>query len=172
MGDYFLMSHMFNKKTPEDFGLVHSLDPEVLIRPSDNSQWKQRDLYDFGWGQENGYYKLPMPGFDGLVEIILHADNDEDRYGAAAVILDDHCDELLDKCLQIFSEDGDASRYAGFFRTLDLQVPLNRSPILGKHYAQIEEDYNKWKTIAEKVKGLEPPARKKGVFSRLWLRKG
>ena len=59
----FMMSMRFNKESPEDFGLIPSEDSDIYVKPSDNSLWKKRNLYDFGWGKENGFYKLPLPNF-------------------------------------------------------------------------------------------------------------
>ena len=66
MGTYFLMSRRFNKRQPEDFG----------------------------WGKETGFYRIPLLDFQGLVNLILQSKSEEDKYGAASVILDDYCDEL------------------------------------------------------------------------------
>lgn len=154
MGNYFLMSKRFNKQSPEDFGLISSKNPEVFTKPEDLSQWKSRQLYDYGWGKENGYYKIPMPDFNGLVDIILKSKNDDDKFGAAAVILDDYYDELLEKCFEIFEDKKDVKKYADFFKVLNLRNPINRSSTMGKHYTRISEDFEKWKTIARKIENI------------------
>ena len=151
MGKYFLMSMRFNKQLPKDFGLIPSGNSDIFISHDDNSQWKSRSLYDFGWGKENGYYKAPMPDFNELVNIILQSKNDDDKYGAAAVILDDHCEELLQKCFEIFADGNNVKKHTEFFKILKLQNPINRSPTIGKHYTHISEDFKKWKIIAKMV---------------------
>ena len=154
MGNYFLMSMRFNKKYPQDFGLIPSDNPGIFLRQEDGSQWKSRPLYDYGWGKENGYFKIPIPDFNGLVKIILQSKKDDDKYGAAAIILDDYCDELLNKCFKIFEDKKNTKRYSEFFKILKLQNPVNRSSIIGKHYSQISEDFEKWKTIAGKINSI------------------
>ena len=151
MGNYFMMSIRFNKQSPEEFGLTLNDNSDTFVRLNDNSQWKKRPLYDYGWGEENGYYKVPMPSFDELVSIILQSKNEDDKYGAAAVILDDFCDELMEKCFEIFEDGKDVKKYFEFFRILKLQNPINRSSIIGKHYSEVSKDFEKWKTIAKMV---------------------
>ena len=94
---------------------------------------------------------MPMPGFNELVDIILFSKNEEDKYGAASVILDDFGDELLDKCVEIFDIKKDLNLYADFFKILQLQKPFSRSSTIGKNASCISADYSKWKLIAEQV---------------------
>ena len=154
MGNYFLLSMRFNKRTPEDFGLVSSENSDIFIRQNDNSQWKSRPLYDYGWGKENGYFKIPMPNFAELVNIILESKSDDDKYGSAAVILDDYCEELLDKCFEIFESGDNLKNYSEFFKILQLQTPVNRSSTMGKEYSCVSEDYERWKMIANRISNI------------------
>ena len=56
---YFLMSFRFDKNKPEDFGLEKSpSNDNIFIDLRDNSEWLKKDLYDFGWGNEYGFYKI------------------------------------------------------------------------------------------------------------------
>lgn len=84
MGNYFVMSMIFNKCSDSDFGLV-SNGTDTAINPKDNSIWVKAALYDFGWGKENGFYKAPLPGFDILFDLALHSTNRDDMYGETAV---------------------------------------------------------------------------------------
>lgn len=149
--NFFMMSMRFNKSTPEDFGLVQTDDSGVYIMQSDNSLWKKRDLYDFGWGKENGYYRLPLPCFDDLVSIILNSNLKNNKYGAAAIILDDYCEELYDKCDEILKDTQKVDEYSEFFSILQLEKPINRSTIVGKRSIQVSEDYNKWEEISKRL---------------------
>ena len=154
MGDHFLISMRFDKQTLTDFGLIPSEEADVFVRQSDGSKWKARPSYDFGWGKENGCYKVPMPDFNELINIIMYSKDNDDKYGAAAVLLDDFCDELLDRCFEILADDKNVKRYSEFFKILNLQSPINRSPIVGKHYSRIAEDFEKWKTLAREVNSI------------------
>ena len=90
---YFLMSCRFNKQSPNDFGLKY--ENGVFYSKKDNSIWRICDLYDFGVGRENGFYKEPLPNFEGLVKILLDSSDKEDRYGAAAIIIYNYIDDLF-----------------------------------------------------------------------------
>jgi len=80
------MSNRFNKVSPADFDLVGTTDYESYTRPNDGTTWAARKLYNLGWGNENGFVRIPPPDFKLLIEIILKSDDQEDRYGAAALI--------------------------------------------------------------------------------------
>ena len=154
MGKHFLMSFRFNKQSPEDFGLIQSGNENVFLKPDDGSQWKAKPLYDYGWGKENGYYKTPLPNFESLVNIILQTENEDDKYGAAAVILDDFCTELLNKCFEIFELEKSPLEYCDFFKVLHLDWPINRNPAEGKRFNTVTEDFERWKQVSIKVKKL------------------
>ena len=151
MGNYFMMSMKSNPNLRADYGLAPSEEPDVFIRLSDHTKWKARDLYDYGRGLEEGYHKIPMPSFPELIDIILYSDDDEDKKGAAAVVLGDFAEKLLDKCFEIFAEEKELLRYYDFFGILQLQNPINRSPTIGKHFSDISKDFKKWEEIAKKV---------------------
>ncbi|MGI6745869.1 MAG: hypothetical protein ACOX45_06990 [Acutalibacteraceae bacterium] len=152
MGNYFLMSFRFNKSLPEDFGLIKSENLDLFKNLKDGSFWIQRSLYDYGWGKENGFCKTPIPDFNELVDIILSSKSEDDKYGAAAIILEDFCTELLDKCFKIFEDEKNIKKYCSFFEILHLDTPINRSPIKGKHFNEVSEDFEKWKQVSIKVK--------------------
>lgn len=88
MGTYFLMSKRFNKTSASDFGLVESKNDNLAFDLKTGEMWKKCPLFDFGWGCENGYCKLPIPNFRDLLRILLMENNsNDDIYGAAAIIL-------------------------------------------------------------------------------------
>ena len=103
MGKYFVMSKRFNKCNASDFGLVTE-GTDVAIDPKDGSVWIKAALYDFGWGKENGFYKSPQPDFDTLIELALHSTDEEDKYGAASILLDKYGDELLRQCENLMND--------------------------------------------------------------------
>jgi len=148
---FFMMSMRFNKKTYNEFGLILSGEPDVYVMTSDNSLWKKRQLYDFGWGRENGFYRLPLFGFNQLVELLLKSDIDDNKYGAAAVILDDYCEDLFVKSNEILNDKNRKQNYFDFFKILKLDQPMNRSYILGKSFKEISKDFEKWKELSIKV---------------------
>ena len=89
---YFLMSMKFNKQSPSDFGL--EIVNGKFVSSKDGSEWVQCQLYDYGWGKENGYYKKPLGSFEELIKIVLDFIDEEDSYGAASIIEDIYPNEL------------------------------------------------------------------------------
>lgn len=138
MGKYFVMSVRFNKCSALDFGLIPK-DSGTAIDPNDNSIWVKTELYDFGWGKENGFYKAPLPDFDTLLELVLHSEDRDDMYGAAAIILEKYADELFYRCEAMM-------RSAEVFR---LEEPLNRCSVDQKTSEQIKSNHTRWKKIAQ-----------------------
>ena len=53
MGHFFVMSTRFNKCDASDFGLLR-LAEDMALSPNDGSIWAKTELYNFGWGDENG----------------------------------------------------------------------------------------------------------------------
>ena len=68
MGHFFVMSTRFNKCDASDFGLL-PLAEDMALSPNDGSIWVKTELYNFGWGDENGYYRYPMPSFEKLFHL-------------------------------------------------------------------------------------------------------
>ena len=150
---YFLMSKRFNKVSPADFGLVCTTDYGSYTRPNDGTTWAARKLYNLGWGNENGFVRIPPPDFKLLIEIILKSDDQEDRYGAAALVIEDHPNELLEYCEDIFRKDVKSTiqEHLSFFKLLNLNLPTNLSFILGQSSNEIEIHHNRWKEISIRV---------------------
>ena len=163
MGNYFVMSTMFNKNNACDFGLV-PIDENYAINPIDNSLWHKCSLYDLGWGKENGFYKEPIPGFDVLFQIVLCSTDKEDIYGAAAIILDNFVDDLLSQCELIMYDPKRQREFKILVDLFNLKVPLNRLSVTGKSYEQIQDDYERWKIVSE--------AAKKNNSTRRFFKKG
>jgi hypothetical protein len=147
MGDYFVMSMRFNKHNASDFGLV-SIDMNTATNPNDNSTWIKTNLYDFGWGKENGYYKKPLPDYPCLFEMTLHSKNQDDAYGAAAIILEQYPEELLIQCEQLMTDNTRKKEFKKIIEIFKLNKEMNRSPVLQKSYAQVQNDFERWKKVS------------------------
>ena len=152
--EYFRMSFRFDQSKPEDFGL--KVSPNVngqYIDCIDNSTWEKTELYDYGWGNENGFVMLPKLGFDELWYLLVNSPIKNNRYGAAAIIENQFCDNLLKYLLNMFKsstfQPNDALKNA--FKILKLNEARNRSDIYGKSSIQIAEDCRRWDLIAAKV---------------------
>ncbi len=151
---YFLMSMQHDQEKPEDFGLASTDLPDLYKLSKDGSRWVSRKLFDFGWGEENGFCRIPVPGFDDLIQIALESDDWQNKYGAAAILLKDYPEQLLAKCETLLRSSDTAKPYAGFFKDLQLNKPINRSEILGKSLTQVMADYAHWKKLAERINEL------------------
>ena len=149
----FLLSFRLNKENPSDFGLIGPNDEGFYIRIIDGSIWQSRKLYDNGWGQENGFVRIPYLDFKSLVEIVLNSEDQEDRLGAAEIIIEDHPDELLQYCEHIFieSDKSNIEKNRSFFKILNLKQPYNRSVTLNQRSEEIEKQHFRWKAIAKNV---------------------
>ena len=128
MGKYFRMSKRFNKKTPSDFGLTTDAKGDYAIDPEDNSKWKPCSLYDFGWGNEIGYYRIPLPGFAELLQISIESNDSDDMYGAAAIILEKYPNDLLEYCEELFGPSINKRTAKQLIKAFQLDQCINRSP--------------------------------------------
>lgn len=154
MGHFFVMSTRFNKCDASDFGLL-PLAEDMAASPNDGSIWVKTELYNFGWGDENGYYRYPMPSFEKLFHLVLNSADEEDIYGAASVILKRYPDELLKQCEAIAENRGGSDDFGKLVKVFRLDSPVNRSPVLRKTYAQIQQDSRRWREIAYLAKGVK-----------------
>ena len=152
MGNYFLMSTRFNKQEASDFGLLQTEESDLAINPADHSIWRKCALYDYGWGRENGYYKTPILAYDGLLELVLFSRHEDDVYGAAAIILDEYPNELLETCESMSSCHKRTSEFKKISSVFRLHLGINYSPIIGKTLEEIEKDACRWKAISTAAK--------------------
>jgi len=150
MGRFFRMSNRFNKSKPCDFGLVEMQKDSCAVDPEDGSQWLPCSLFDFGWGEENGFYKVPLPKYRELLKIVLESEDYDDVYGAAAIILEKYPDDLLSSCEELFSSEHSDIKFK-LTSIFQLQLCINRSKIQGKTYREILDDTNRWHAIGKAV---------------------
>lgn len=161
MGEYFKISTRFNKQKASDFGLVELESTASAIDPTDNSIWIRCSLYDFGWGEENGYYRVPLPNYSELFQIVLHSEQEDDVYGAAAMILKQYPDELLETCEQMGVSPSASEEFMKIASVFHLHLGINHSPIIGKAVTEIEKDAQRWKNISYFVK---PKKKTRGIW--------
>ena len=151
---YFRMSRRFNKNAVEDFDLL--VVGETIIDPSDGSFWIQKKLFDFGWGNENGFLRLPELQFPDYWLLLTNSTIEENLYGAASLILEKHADELLFQLEELLCTKNAQISFGvkKAFRLLELETERNRSPIKGKTLHQINHDFSRWKSISNQIKGF------------------
>lgn len=154
MGKYFRMSYHFNKLALGDYGLVKAEDDTYAICPVDDSRWVPCSLYDFGWGCENGFYRVPLLNCEELFQLVLESEDNDDLYGAAAILMEKYPDKLLEYCEEVFTapvHEGKAKRVADIFQ---LQLCINRSSNFGKKYEEITNDSDRWYSLGKKARKL------------------
>lgn len=166
MGQFFRMSTRFNKKTPHDFGLSQVEGSILAVDPKDGTLWEPCSLFDFGWGNENGYFKQPMLQYEELLLVVLSSEDRDDIYGAAAVILDQYPVELLYSCERFFSTSQYEKEARVLDKVFDLQRGFNMCPTMGKTLEEIHKDASRWQAIASIAKNNA--AKKKKEFKPFW----
>ena len=154
---FFKMSFRFDKCTPEAFGLALSESSEnIYVDKSDGFLWEQQNLYDFGWGAEYGFVRLPALGFYDLWDLLLNSKIQDNQHGAACLLEEKYADELLEKIESIFSNPGSQinERLKTACRILKLESGINRGNLQGKNYAGIKDKATRWNNISEQVKAF------------------
>lgn len=143
----FVMSFRFNKQKPEDFGLKY--EAGKFYSYIDRSEWILCELYDFGWGRENGYCKLPIPNFDELIDIIQTSNDEEDCFGAAAIIEQQYVDELKSFLIDSISKKEFTKQSINRLeKFLKLSNPINRTLKMNMSMDEVTTEHADWKKIA------------------------
>lgn len=174
---YFLMSFRFDKNKPEDFGLDSCPgDAGVYIRPSDGSQWLQKDLYDFGWGNESGFVRLPELDFDQLWQLLTRSKLADNRYGAAFELQNKYSAALTNRLWETLSrQKPPTASLLKALEILDLNQMGDCADLMGRNIAEIESVYQKqqfvnWKLeFWKKDRELPPPNRNIYLFCGMLL---
>ena len=140
----FLMSYKHNKVTPEDFGLVER-DGRYFSK-KDGSEWIPHKMFNFGDGPENGFYKLPLDSFNGLIDFIEGSYKKEDQALCAAVMLMELYPSEVKKYLQKVIKNNINSDYRDFLNyafVLDVLVDDSLS----------DEELKEWEHIGRCLAG-------------------
>lgn len=140
----FLMSYKHNKVTPEDFGLVER-DGRYFSK-KDGSEWIPHKMFNFGDGPENGFYKLPLDSFNGLIGFIEGNYKKEDQALCAAVILMELYPSEVKKYLQKVIKNNINTDYRDFLNyAFVLDVLMNDS--------MPEKEFKEWEHIGRCLAG-------------------
>lgn len=154
---YFLLSFRFNKSTFDDFGLIPSKeDSNLFIDKNDDSQWLWQKSYDFGWGNENGFMRLPELNFEELWYLLNHSTDQDNMYGSAYSIEQRYPDKLLEVLTFIFEHNRNIidDKLIRVIKILKLHEGFNRSETLGKSHQEIEADYKKWIDLSKMARDV------------------
>ena len=143
----FMMSKRFNKILYSDFDLYEK-DGKYYSN-HDGSEWIPCILYDYGWGRENGFYKVPLGNFSDLIKIVLDDTDEEDSYAAASIILDVYASELKVFLLDLIDAYDKNIDYKKLKLIFNLDVPLNRTIKDKMNLQNIDKEYADWKYISQ-----------------------
>ena len=146
-----MISKRFNKQTPSDFGLIKADEEDCAINPNDNSRWMRCSSYDLGWGNEIGYYRVPLPCFSELLQILIESNDFDDIYGAAAIIIEKYPNDLLRYCEELFTPPVNKDSAKKLIKVLHLDQCINRSPIQGKTFEEITHDFTRWQEVSRRA---------------------
>ena len=140
-----------NPKEPERFRLSYDHAIDTYRDMDDGSYWQTRALYDFGWGDEPGYFKLFLPSTEELVELLLTSDIEDDYYGAASVLMDEAADEALPYLEAALQDEGRYPLAARRLAAVGLSRAVNRCEIIGKSAEQVQADFARWQALADEI---------------------
>lgn len=174
---YFYITIHFS---PDYEGTVFARHQDDLYINTETGEiYRKRLLYDFGWGQENGFELMPQLSFDELIKLIerpmvppkkifwqkytkeeiQQADIwRSNLYGAVAVIMQDYVKELV----EFLSTKVDTDYFSNLsirenFKCFSFDSQKTRAEgkipggVLTRSYEDILKDYPQWERISSKV---------------------
>ena len=177
MKSYFYITIHFS---PQYEGtLFEKLENGLYKNIQTGELYRKRLLYDFGWGQEEGFELLPPLSFSALIRLleqpavrlqkkrlrkyteaeIRQAEAYRNNvYGAVSVIMQDHVVELIDFLAQKihtdYFENADISENYKCF-SFDSQEVKSEGKVPGgvltQSYEEILNSYPKWRESADEV---------------------
>lgn len=173
---FYITMHFF----PDYEGTIFSKQQDGLyINAETGELYRKRLLYDFGWGQENGFELMPQLSFDELIQLVEQpmvipqkkfwgeytkeeiqlADIWRNNlYGAVAVIMQDYTDKLV----EFLSAKADTNYFSNpsirdNFKCFSFDSQKTRAEgkipggILTRSYEDILKDYPQWGQISSKI---------------------
>lgn len=140
----FMMSYKHDKTTPEDFGLVER-DGRYFSK-KDNSEWIKHPMFDYGYGPEDGFYKLPLGSFNDLVSFIEGNYKKEDQSLCAAVMMMEMNPSEVKKYLLKVIKNNINSDYRKFLSYAFVLDAFSNKNIL-------EDEYKEWEHIGRCLNG-------------------
>ncbi len=173
---FYITIHFY----PDYEGTVFSkYQDDLYINTENGDIYRKRLLYDFGWGQENGFELIPQLSFDELIKLIERPtvlpqkkfwqkySKEEiqqadiwrsNLYGAVAVIMQDYVKEFIEFLsvmidTDYFSNPCIRDNFKCFSFDSQRAKAEGKIPggVLTRSYADILNDYPEWRRISSKV---------------------
>lgn len=176
MKRYFYLTIHFS---PQYEGTVLFKRSDGRYADNDGGVYRKRLLYDFGWGQEDGFELMPPLPFCKLIDLIEHSemipkkrfrhkyDKEEieqiniyrsNLYGAVSVIMQDHVSEFVDFLYSkadtdYFDNPVIKENYKCFSFYSEKTKAEGKIPggVLTRSYEDILNDYPKYRKISSKI---------------------
>lgn len=173
---FYITIHFF----PDYEGKIFLKQQDGLyINAETGELYRKRLLYDFGWGQKNGFELMPQLSFDELIQLVEKPmvlpqkkfwqkyTKEEMRqadiwrsnlYGAVAVIMQDYTDELVEFLstkvdTDYFSNSSIRDNFKCFSFSSKKAREEGEIPggVLIRSYEDILRDYPQWEQISSKI---------------------
>ena len=173
---FYITIHFF----PDYEGKIFSKQQDGLyINVETGELYRKRLLYDFGWGQENGFELMPQLSFDELIQLVEEPvvlpqkkfwqkyTKEEMRqadiwrsnlYGAVAVIMQDYTDEFVEFLSKkvdtdYFSNPSIRDNFKCFSFSSKKAREEGKIPggVLTRSYEDILRDYPQWEQFSSKL---------------------
>lgn len=174
---YFYITFNFS---PDYNKVFQCIEENIYKNTLTGELFRKRLLYDFGWGQESGFEKIPLLTFDELIKLVENSVvekaekrqqgkrsrkiqryndiNQSNLFGAISVIMEDYVLELIDFlsnkiCTDYFSNADIRHNFAWF--SFSTQKMRERGFFPGgsgtKSYEEVFNEYQQWRKISELV---------------------
>lgn len=175
---FYITIHFLPKYEETEFTNVSG---SIYKNTFNDKIYQKKMLYDFGWGQENGFELLPTLTFTQLIKLVEQPSplkkkkifffkrysKEEQKqydvwhsnlYGAVSIIMQEHIEEFIDFLHEkintdYFSNSQIRNNFKCFSFSSEKTKEMGRIPggILTQSYETVLNQYPKWNLISKKV---------------------
>lgn len=164
--NYFYMPFGPVILNPKEIGLKATFFKNIYIDNETGTKWRRCTLYNTGWGQSVGFERLPELEFNDLIKLVLLSNHEttklsvqgeeSNKYGAIAVIMERHINELIDFLSRNLENDNlfgdELYRHNLSLFCFDARASDTNGGIGTKSYEDVLNQYQKWRDISVQVK--------------------
>lgn len=150
----------------KEIGLKPTFFKNIYIDNVTGTKWRKCLLFNTGWGQPVGFEKLPELNFDDLIKLALLSDHvttelsvqeeESNKYGAIAVIMERHINELIDFLSRnLYNEKlfcNELYRHNLSLFCFDAKIAKSNGGNGVKTYEEILNQHLKWREISSQIK--------------------